>query len=669
MYNQTGKLVSKNRANLVPEGSFGKQIFLCIHPADREKYYEVISDLFLQVNDSFFVWSHKDPVLHLKEEEAAAYLDDLRQNQIFVACITRNFLQKDDICVWEFERAIELGMNVLPLLLENDVVDDFNQLSNHLMAFEPFKQDPTVIPFEEKFASYLGTMLGTGSNPYAGIENAFDGHIFISYRKKDRKYIAPLMKAIHANYALKAVSIWYDESLVISDSAYDDQIKEVINQADLCILLATEHTLEDGNYVATEEYPYMCEQGKPILTIIADETPLSALSDSLIDEAERSNRYAMPVDHAFHMSDADIFGELVESLLFAIGCPIGRPKSADELYMLGLAYKNHYLLERSAKDAIYFFRQAINAGRMDGFEQVEAIYEYGIGMETDEEAAVNVQEQYVHYLLDHQTDDFQCGETTYCALSHLVDMYRKSNDDCSVSLCDMMVRYAGEKMEKCGRTLWKHRYYSALLRYAELLYGYGKYETALKRSEECYRYYLELADQFVQKGIALDEGMGYTRPEDIFAPLAQCFMNMSKCEYRMDHNQQAVDHLQHSINIKINLYNRIQNVWALSSLYKEYQQLAKYLVELHMYDAALSIVGKDYQVLCSLFDTHMAGPEHEYAYVENLILTGDIAMFMGNGREKGLYQAAREQLAQILGRDRGHDGEREAALLRMLEKR
>ena len=63
------------------------------------------------------------------------------------------------------------------------------------------------------------------------VRAAFDAYIFLSYRKKDRKYANELMRLIHKNDFCRDIAIWYDEYLVPGEdfnNAITEALKRVI---------------------------------------------------------------------------------------------------------------------------------------------------------------------------------------------------------------------------------------------------------------------------------------------------------------------------------------------------------------------------------------------------------------------------------------------------------
>jgi hypothetical protein len=63
----------------------------------------------------------------------------------------------------------------------------FNQMCGNLQFLDKSNRDKTTISYEEKLEKYLASVL-TGDELTKKIREAFDAYIFLSYRKKDRKY-------------------------------------------------------------------------------------------------------------------------------------------------------------------------------------------------------------------------------------------------------------------------------------------------------------------------------------------------------------------------------------------------------------------------------------------------------------------------------------------------
>jgi hypothetical protein len=130
------------------------------------------------------------------------------------------------------------------------------------------------------------------------IRAAFDACVFLSYRKKDRKYAQELMRLIHKNDFCRDIAIWYDEFLTPGED-FNNSIEEALGKSELFVLAVTPNLVNEINYVMTEEYPKAKELGKVILPaeLVATDkkelskkyenipTPVDAHNDNALTEA------------------------------------------------------------------------------------------------------------------------------------------------------------------------------------------------------------------------------------------------------------------------------------------------------------------------------------------------------------------------------------------------
>ena len=97
-----------------------------------------------------------------------------------------------------------------------------------LQYLDPYAHDATAISYEEKLKKFLESVLI--SNEMAErIRKAFDAYIFLSYRKKDRKYANQLMRLIHSNPECRDIAIWFDEFLTPGES-FKDSIDKILGR-------------------------------------------------------------------------------------------------------------------------------------------------------------------------------------------------------------------------------------------------------------------------------------------------------------------------------------------------------------------------------------------------------------------------------------------------------
>ena len=148
-----------------------------------------------------------------------------------------------------------------------------------LQYINPYSQDLTEISYEEKLKKYLESVL-ISEETAKRIRAAFEAYIFLSYRKKDRRYANELMRLIHAKQEFRDIAIWYDEFLTPGES-FNENIRRMMKESKLFTLLVTPNLLEkpDGkpNYVMEHEYPDARDAGMKILPAEMEETDKEAL--------------------------------------------------------------------------------------------------------------------------------------------------------------------------------------------------------------------------------------------------------------------------------------------------------------------------------------------------------------------------------------------------------
>ena len=178
--------------------------------------------------------------------------------------VTTNLLcTANDALDVDFKFAMEHHIPVLPLMQEPGLEELFNKKCGELQFLDKNKIDETAISYEEKLEKYLSSVL-IGDELAEKIRAAFNAYVFLSYRKKDRKYAQELMRLIHKNDFCRDITIWYDEFLTPGEN-FNDSIKDALQKSGLFVLAVTPNLVNETNYIMTTEYPMAREEGKPIL--------------------------------------------------------------------------------------------------------------------------------------------------------------------------------------------------------------------------------------------------------------------------------------------------------------------------------------------------------------------------------------------------------------------
>ncbi len=366
----------KTRGNSSPQGK--PRVYFCCHPEDFNKYFESISDEILAKQNCAFWYSDKEVV---RDED---FFLDLKQMQLFVMPVTTNLLcTENEALDTELRFAIENHIPILPLMQESGLEELFNKKCGDLQFLDKNNTDITAISYDEKLQKYLESVL-IGDELAEKIRAAFDAYVFLSYRKKDRRYAQELMRLIHKNEFCRDIAIWYDEFLTPGEN-FNDSIKEALQKSGLFVLTVTPNLVNEPNYIMTIEYPMAKQEGKPILPAELVPTDREQLSEKYED---------IP-----NPADAHNESELSEALLESIKKMAIKEndKSPEHNFFIGLAYLNGIDVEVDSEKAIKLIEHAAASGLIEAAEKLVSIYSLGQGVKRDTEKAVRWQECLLHY--------------------------------------------------------------------------------------------------------------------------------------------------------------------------------------------------------------------------------------------------------------------------------
>ena len=331
------KLKYKTRGNSDPQGK--PRVYFCCHPEDFNKYFESVSDEIL-AKQNCAVWYIDETTV--RDED---FFADLKQMQLFVIPITANLLYTENEALdIEFKFAVENHIPILPLMQESGLEEPFNQKCEELQFLNKNDADITAISYDEKLQKYLESIL-IGDELAEKIRAAFDAYVFLSYRKKDRRYAQELMRLIHKNEFCRDIAIWYDEFLVPGEN-FNSSIKKAIKKSKLFVLAVTPNLINESNYIMTAEYPMAKQERKPILP--AELVPT--------DRKQLSEKYTgIP-----KLTDAHNESELSEALLESIK-NIGikeSDNSPEHTFFIGLAYLSGIDVEIDSERAVRLITSA-----------------------------------------------------------------------------------------------------------------------------------------------------------------------------------------------------------------------------------------------------------------------------------------------------------------------
>jgi len=375
----------KTKHNLSPQGK-AKVYFSC-HPEDYEKCFETIADDILAIQDCSLWYCDTNTV---KDDD---FFADLEQMQLFVMPITTKLLSSDnDAIKIEFPFAIKNHIPVLPLMQEAGLEELFNRKCGDLQFLNKNNSDDTAIGYHEKLEKYLSSVL-VGNELTKKVRAAFDAHIFLSYRKKDRKYAQELMRLIHNNEFCRDVAIWYDEFLTPGEN-FDDEIRRIIHDCDLFALTLSpsiaqprvdENGEEHDNYIVMHEYPLARKLGKKILPADFKE----------VDHAELGKYEDLP-----QCIDAKSESDLEIALRDAFKSIALRANKDDPEhdFFIGLAYLDGIDVEVDYERALTLITCAAEHDVREAMEKLVHMYRVGKGVARDYKEAIHWQSKVVESL-------------------------------------------------------------------------------------------------------------------------------------------------------------------------------------------------------------------------------------------------------------------------------
>ncbi len=353
------------------------RIFFTAHPEEQEALLEDIShDVLSLINAA--VWYDDDPKRDIGDD--GEFFEALSEMALMIIAVTPRLLREPGRALnSEFAFAKDNHIPILPIVCER--IDDaqYTRRLGELQYLERCSKDQTAIAYVEKLTRHLSSTL-TDDTLADKVRAAFDAYIFLSYRKKDRKYAKELMHLIHSDEFCRDVAIWYDEYLTPGEN-FNDAIVEAFEKSHLFVLAVTPNVVNEVNYILTTEYPMAHSSSKPIIPVEMEKTDR--------DELERSYEGLPPCiskDEPARLSD-ELKRQLGDSL-HKLAMTEDR-NSPEHSFFIGLAYFSGIDVEVDVKRGIELIRKAAQADMPEAIEKLVNIYKMGEGVEKDVDEAVS----------------------------------------------------------------------------------------------------------------------------------------------------------------------------------------------------------------------------------------------------------------------------------------
>ncbi len=364
-----------------PEGNFEhgtKHVYFICHPDDYEKYFKKIYEDIRKCSNCV-VWYNSD------ENYDTDDISIIEKMNLFVVPITTNLLTKKCRAInQDVPYAIQNNKPILPLMQESELDELFYKYFNDLQYLDPNSHDSTAISYEEKLKKFLNSIL-VGDEIAAKVRAAFDAYIFLSYRKKDRKYANELMQLIHQNDFCRDIAIWYDEYLNPGEN-FNDAILNAIQKSELFTMVVTPNLINEENYVKRDEYPNATKQEKIILPVEMVQT----------DHDELLKQYPAIPNSVDGQDNIALSNALKASLI-----KIAHTKNDTDPqhnFFMGLAYLNGIDVEINHKRALQLITSAAESSEVpEAIEKLVSMYQDGHGVKRNYIRAIEWQQKLVDY--------------------------------------------------------------------------------------------------------------------------------------------------------------------------------------------------------------------------------------------------------------------------------
>ncbi|MBR4880168.1 MAG: toll/interleukin-1 receptor domain-containing protein, partial [Clostridia bacterium] len=457
------EMLFKTKGNGSPNGK--ARVYFTCHPDDFNLYFEQVCEyIFKSQNCAVYYTADMSAVIDETDK-----VTDLESNNLFIVPVTFKLLSTPNRAMDDDIRfALEKHIPVLPLMMESgiDAIYSRPDKFGELQYLSPLSTDTTEVSFDEKMKKYLESVL-VSDEMAKRVRAAFDAYIFLSYRKKDRKYANQLMRIIHSKPECRDIAIWYDEFLTPGES-FRENIDKILADSKLFTLLVTPNLLEDHNFVMDNEYPAAVKSGINIIPAEMEETDKSVLAEKYTNLPEISNPFD---DEAFRSRLVDAFSSLAIK---------SNDDDPEHNFLIGLAYLDGIDVEVNRERALELITKAADAELPEAMEKLFNMYHDGISVQLN----YNTATEWAQKLYDYYAKNY--GDTDVNSLRYLNDLsncyheagqYHKALEMC-------------EKAYKLSATILGEEHPSTLTSLSNLASLYadiGNHDKSIELGEKAYK--------------------------------------------------------------------------------------------------------------------------------------------------------------------------------------
>jgi len=375
-------LKCKTKNDTIPNGK--PRIYFTCHSGDFDNYFEKIcNDIFKTCDCSIYYTENMNCKIDENDLDVI-----IGSNNLIVVPVTRKLLDSSNRTMnLDIPYAKKAGITILPFMMETgiDALYSHTEKFGDIQYLSPYSSDSTEISYEEKLAKYLKSIL-ISDETVKRIQSAFDFYIFLSYRKKDRRYANELMRLIHDNPEYINAAIWYDEFLTPAES-FTKNIEKMISNSKLFTLLVTPNLLEEQsgkpNFVMGKEYPAAKEKGLPVISVEMESTNKNELNKKFAGIPECINPKE---EHRFKNQLTNALSKLDISV---------SENNAEHNYLIGLAYRDGIDVEVNRKRGLELITMAAEKNFEEAICELVSMYYYGFDVPRDVDRAAHWQEKLI----------------------------------------------------------------------------------------------------------------------------------------------------------------------------------------------------------------------------------------------------------------------------------
>lgn len=391
-----------------------------------KSWFDVIANELLELWDCKIHINTEVP----DDENLEEHLLSLSAMNLAVVVVTKSFLlETNSARNVEFEYFKEKHIPVLPILLEEGLESTFNDVCGDLHLLNRTSHD-----YSAKLMEYLERLFGD-DDLRESIPEVFSGKIFLSYRKKDRKYALQLMNLIHQFNSCKNIEIWYDDFLTLGED-YDEEIDDHLTESDIFVLVVTPNLLEEGNYVMDMEYPRANILNKKIIPVEMVPTDTDDLLKKYPDLPECLEICQAALEEIFMEAKRELN---IEDYV----------ASAENDFLLGWAFLKGINVEINRERGIELLEKSANAGFLKASNYLGRIFQVGEGVEQDYIKASEWYEKCVE-LCQHRYYEEQSVEWGMTLAAIMINL-----SDCYINLNRMQAaKKILEQLEPVSRWIW-----------------------------------------------------------------------------------------------------------------------------------------------------------------------------------------------------------------------